>query len=409
MIPMNLLWLCALIVASAWWPRGRDLHEKRARMTMGAVLIGGYLAWSMPNPWLGAYTAVFLAGLFRVPSPVDRLPLTVYPALLIAAVYVLVALQVTEAWVRPVLWSIVACGLMLCAWWGISLYIGQGRYDKFITWKGITLLHLYEHQPAFNVMPKYCCGQGNENFMSALAGAAVASAVGLGLLGSWGAWLCAVLCALPCLKTRGFWWEWPQPNQGWGYLGVIGMAVVAVYAPVYGSLVASISGMALFWVLWRKYPAIWSGRQEMWQYGWAIWTDMGWPGKLIGAGPESWIHIFQRDAENRSSRLAQQKVFATHAHNEFVHELVERGVLGLGAMTGYLVTAMLGLLLDGRSEAHAVFVLGAMLIACMLVSFPVSLYHEVAFMEQGDVTGHGMPVLNIISLAGVLLTEGVLR
>jgi len=400
-------WLCVLILSAAWWPRGRDLHEKRARMTISAVLIGGYLAWSMPNPWLGVYTAVFLTGLFRVPSPVDRLPLTVYPALLIAAVYVLLAPQVTTAWVEPCLWSIVACGVILCAWWAFSLYKGQGTYDTSLTWKGKVFLHLYEHQPRFNVVPKYCCGQGNENFMSALAGAAVAASVGLIVLGQPWAWIATLFCALPCLKTRGFWWQWPQVNQGWGYLLIVGAAAAVCTWPVSVLPVGlALAGLTIW--LWRRSPAMWSGRHEMWRYGLMIWRDMGWPGRLIGAGPESWIHIFQRDAENRAPRLSEQKVFATHAHNEFVHELVERGVLGMGAMTGYLVTAMWGLW-QGSPEAQAVFVVGAMLIACMMVSFPVSLYHEVAFIEQGDVTGHGMPILNIIALSAVLLTEGVLR
>lgn len=403
---MRLWWLCALIPIAAWWPRGRDLHEKRARLTMIAMLTGFLLASLMPNKWLAAYTALFLIGLFRVPSPCDRLPLTVYPALLCAALYVLLAPQVDISWVRPVLWSIAACGLILSGWWAVSLSIGQGHYDRLFQWKGKTWLHLYEHQPVFNVMPKYCCGQGNENFAQGLAGAATASSMGLVVLGSRWAILSAVLCALPCLKIRGHWRDWPQPTQGWLYLGAIGLAA-CVTSPgdlVFAGLVAS----AFILFVWHTYPSFWSGRQEMWAYGVQVWREMRWPGKLIGAGPESWIHIFQRDAENHAARLAKQQAFATHAHNEFVHELVERGALGVLAMSGYLVTTLWALSGAGP-EGHALVVMGAFYIACMLVSFPSTLYHEVALMDRGDVTGHGMPILNVVGLALVLLAEGVLR
>lgn len=403
---MLIAWFCALLLVSAWWPRGRDLHEKRARLTMIAGMTGLLLASLMPNHWLAAYTAVFLIGLCRVPSPCDRLPLTVYPALLIAALYVLLAPHVTVAWVRPVLWSITSCGLILSAWWAFSMYQSQGTYDTLFQWKGKTWLHLYEHQPKFNTMPKYCCGQGNENFAQALAGAAAASSMALIVLGSWWAIPTYLLCALPCLKIRGHWREWPQPTQGWIYLGAIGVAAF-VTSPL-GLVVAGLlSAGALLWV-WRSHPAFWSGRQEMWAYGCQVWREMGWPGKLFGAGPESWIHIFQRDAETHAARIVEQKAFATHAHNEFVQELVERGALGLCCMVGYIGTTMWALAGAGP-EGQALVVMGAMLIACMLVSFPTTLYHEVAFMDRGDVTGHGMPILNMISLALVLLAEGVLR
>lgn len=401
-------WLVLVIPVVSWWPRGRDLHEKRARVVVWTVMVGLLIARLMPNTWLAAYTVVFLAGLWRVPSPADRLPLTVTPALLVPAVYVLLAPQVTRAWVAPCLWSIVACGLMLFAWWAFSLWRGQGHYDWTLTWNGHTLLHLYEHQPVWNGVPKFCCGQGNENFAQALAGASAASALGLILLGSHWAYGALLLTSLPLLKIRGHWWEWPQPSQGWGYLLAIGGAVLVLQAGWIGALVVGLLVSGGAWYTIVHHRAHWSGRLEMWAYGWQVWKDMRLTGRLIGAGPESWIHIFQQDAEHQYERIKHQTAFATHPHNEFVCELVERGILGLGAMVLYLVTAMLGLWGAGP-EGQALFVLGAMLIACACVSFPFCLYHEMAFMDRGDVSGHGMPILNVISMTCVILTEGVLR
>lgn len=405
-----LIWFCVLILASAWMWRGKELHEKRARMTATAILSGLLIASFMPNYWIAAYTCVFVLGLIRVPSPADRLPLTVYPALMFAALYAFLSPLVTLDWVVPVLWSIVACGGILALWWAFSMVMSQGHYDKLFQFRGRTFLHIYEHQPVWNVLPKFCCGQGNENFAQALAGAAVAASVGLALLGHPWAWLVALACSLPCLKIRGHWWEWPHPTQGCGYLVVIGYAALSV---TFG-LHVLIGGMLLLGGLtlwtWVRTPQFWSGRREIWAWGLEVFKDMSWPGKIIGAGPESWLHIFQQDCHLQSKRLEHQTAFATHSHNEFINALVETGVIGLICMVGYCATTMWGLFQAQTVEAQAVFVMGACYISSMMISFVSSLYHEVAFMDRdGAVTGHGMPGMNVVGLAIVLLAEGVLR
>ena len=404
-----LIWFYVLIILSAWMWRGKELHEKRARMTAIAILSGLLLASFMPNDWIAAYTVVFVLGLLRVPSPADRLPLTVYPALMFAALYVLLSPLVTVQWVVPVLWSIGACGGILSLWWAFSMVMSQGHYDKLLQFRGKTVLHIYEHQPAWNILPKFCLGQGNENFAQALAGAAVAASVGLAIMGHPWAWLAAVACSLPCLKIRGSWWEWPHPTQGWGYLAVIAIAAFLTW-----DLWLGLFGIAvLVWITLStlfKQPHFWSGRREIWQWGLQVWWDMSWQGKLIGAGPESWLHIFQRDCETGSARLAKQTAFATHSHNEFINALVETGVMGLVCMVGYIGTTMWGLFHVESVEAKAIFISGAYWIANAMVSFGISLYHEVAFMDRdGAVTGHGMPFANVMNLATILLAGAVLR
>ena len=377
-------------------------------MTAIAVLSGLLIASLMPNLWISAYTCVFVLGLYRVPSPADRLPLTVYPALMFAALYAVLSPLVTVAWVTPSLWSIVACGGILTAWWAFSMALSVGHYDKLIQFRGRTLLHIYEHQPAWNQKPFFCCGQGNVNFAQALAGAATAASVGLILMGSWWGWLAFLVTVPPLIKIHGTWWERPEPSQGWGYLAVIIVAAAATLYMWLGLIGTAFLAQATVWT-WFQRPALWSGRHEMWAWGLQVWKDMSWQGKVIGAGPESWLHIFQQDIQCRDERLAKQKAFATHSHNEFINALVETGVVGLVCMVGYCATTMYGLFQHGADGA-AVFVLGAFMLACMIVSFPVSLYHEVAFMDRdGAVTGHGMPPLNIVGLVIVLLTEGVLR
>lgn len=404
-----LLWFCFLILASAWMWRGQELHEKRARLTAIAVLTGLFLASLMPNYWIAAYTCVFVIGLYRVPSPADRLPLTVYPALMFAALYVLIAPLVTVAWVVPVLWSIVACGVILSAWWGVSMVKSAGHYDLLFQFRGKTFLHLYEHQPDWNIKPFFCCGQGNVNFAQALGGAGVAAAVGLIVMGNLWGWLAFALTVPPLIKIHGKWWERPEPSQGWGYLVVIGLAALGAHFGPVALLVggAALTGLTLW--TWFYKAALWSGRHEMWAWGLQVWKDMSWQGKLIGAGPESWLHIFQQDVQYMDKRLEKQKAFATHSHNEFINALVETGVVGLVCIVGYCATALYGVFQHGP-EGAAVFVLGSFFISCMMISMPSSIYHEVAFMDrEGSVTGHGMPPLNIIGLVCVLLTEGVLR
>lgn len=405
-----LWWFCLLLLLSAWMPRfSTDWHEKRSRVAITALMAGLLYALLMPNHWLGAYTALFVVGLFRVPSPYDRLHFTVWPALTFAALYALLAPIVTEAWVIPTLWAIVACGGILSAWLAVSLWKDSGTYDLVCTWRGYTWLHLYEHQPHWNATPLYSCGQGNMNFAQALAGVACASSVGLVLMGSQLAWLAVVITALPLIKIKGHWLEWPTPSQGWAYLLVIGCAVAVVAWGLPALLLSAclLIGLAIW--SWRTYQHVWSGRPEIWGWGWQVWKDMSWRGKLFGGGPESWINIFKRDVQNASVRLGKQTAFATHAHNEFLHELVERGVVGVVLILGYLATTFFGLFHAGPM-GHAVFVVGAAYVACMGVSFPASLYHELALVntEQGDLTGHGMPPMNTIGLAIVLLAGAIL-
>lgn len=405
-----LIWFCVLIVLSAWMPRLRELHEKRSRMTIIAMLSGLLLASLMPNQWIAAYTCVFVIGLLRVPSPADRLPLTVYPALMFAALYAFLSPLVTVSWVMPMLWSIVACGLILSAWWAFSMALSQGHYDKLFQFRGRTFLHLYEHQPAWNTKPFFCCGQGNVNFAQALAGAACAASVGLILMGSGWAWLAFVITALPLVKIHGAWWQKPEPSQGWGYLAVIGLAALSTQ---FGPIALLASGVALgsltLWT-WFKRPALWSGRHEMWEWGLQVWKDMSWQGKLIGAGPESWLHIFQQDIHLQAQRLEKQKAFATHSHNEFINALVETGVLGFLCIACYFGTTLIGLYQHGSHEAQAIFVSGMFWLSCGMISFPFALYHEVAFMDrEGAVTGHGMPFANIMALAMVLLAGAILQ
>ena len=409
MMDYILAWACILILGSAWMPRFFELHEKRSRMTFIAVCAGIFLASQMQNYWIAAYTIIFVLGLYRVPSPADRLPLTVYPALMFAALYVVVSNFVTIDWIVPILWSIAACGVVLTAWWTLSMYMSQGHYDVLLQFRGKTYFHGYEHQPAWNTKPFFCCGQGNVNFAQALAGAAVAASVGLILMGSVWGWLALAITVPPLIKIHGKWYERPEPSQGWGYLAVIGLAALSTQT---GSIGLFLSGAVLtsltLWT-WFQRPALWSGRREIWGWGWQVWKDMSWQGKLMGAGPESWLHIFQQDCHLQSSRLAKQTAFATHSHNEFINALVETGVIGTVCIVGYCATALYGVYQHGP-EGAAVFVLGSFMVACSLISFPLSLYHEVAFMDrEGSVTGHGMPPLNIIGLVCVLLTEGVLR
>lgn len=427
-LPIALPWICLLMVVSAWWPRGRDLHEKRARMTMIGMGAGLLIASFMPNYWLSAYTVLFVLGLFRVPSPTDRLPLTVYPALLFAALYALLAPLSARHWLPPVLWTIVACGLILCAWWGVTLTnrgfsnwtwqigpfslqhqsINYGSYDYVLRYRERTLLRIYEHQPSGNETPLFSLGHGNMNFAQGLAGCAAAASVGLILLGSRWAWPAFLLVSLPLVKIKGRWWEWGHFSQGWLYLSVIGLAVLIVHIGAWLIAPVLLLGSGLTVWVWQTHPHWLSGRPLMWRWGWEVWKSFTWKGKIMGAGPESWIHIFQRDCEMGAERIKEHKAFATHSHNEFVNALVETGVVGVVLMLGYLGTTLWALLQHGTDGA-AVFVLGVFLITCACISFPWSLYHEVAFLDRGDVTGHGMPVLNTVSLATVLLAEGVLR
>lgn len=389
-----LIWALVFVAALTWWPRCGDRHELFGRMTIMSVLLGLLLAWQMPSKWLTVYVSLFVIGVYRTPDPVGRLPLTVHGGLLWATVVAIVAPDVTVAWVRPLLWGIVACSAVAACWGTLSLWIG-GRYDKSVQWNGITLLRLYEKHP-----DGIAGGQGNPNMLPPILSCGLAAALGLG---GW-AWLaagglCASLLAVIWHDLRRF--HTFQPNQGMLYLGTILASCGIVEFGAAGWITGGLIGLGVTIVAW-KHVSWWSSRQELWRFALFLWSQFSWKGKWFGGGPESWRFLY--------AKWQPLPGVATHAHNEFLHLLVEQGIVGMLAVMGYCVATLVQLLHSGP-DGHAVFLVGAVLTSCACVSFPWTQFHAIPLAgKDGEILGRGLgsPALNVYSLATVLMAKGVL-
>lgn len=98
------------------------------------------------------------------------------------------------------------------------------------------------------------------------------------------------------------------------------------------------------WYLSRQ-PAgdVWgSGRGGLWAAAWKGFTEAGWLQKLIGAGPDCFAEYLYRllptSAIDSAEGRWQKAVFA-NAHNEWLSQLVNLGILGTAAYAGIFISA----------------------------------------------------------------------
>lgn len=412
------LWV--LIVMGSLASVGWDQFEMRNRENWWWTAVLGLEVLLVPNPYLAAVVAVFTLGLFQIGRAWYILRGIVIPTAALVALYSLLVPVMNRAMIGPILWACVTVGVGLGLWAVVGLVIQDRPFTRTIpqSWWGMWGIyeHLSEHQQ------RHICGQGNTLHLVSVSSITVAACVGLLVMGQWWAALALPFCLLPMGLV---WWlqvsydveagvnvpdRW-QPGQTMLNLWVLGVGLCAIYAPIVavGSIVAmGVCGGAALWMLkpWAHgHRSIDSGRLAYWLDALTlVWWPAGWKRRLFGFGTSTWFLATIRMGEARK----HPNVYSA-AHNEYLQQLVEHGLIGLAVLLAYLGEA-LWRTWHGGPDGQAVFLLGLMVCAIATINFPWTFFHEYHPPMKDGKPNHqeewyGSPTLNVLCFVVALLVE----
>lgn len=108
-------------------------------------------------------------------------------------------------------------------------------------------------------------------------------------------------------------------------------------------MTAGLLALAVLYLSRQPFGAYWgNGRGTLWSLSWRGFLHSGWKGKLIGAGPDCFAEYIYgtfppEEMLSLSGRWAGA-IFA-NAHNEWLNQLVNMGVLGVGCYGGIFLWA----------------------------------------------------------------------
>jgi len=382
----------------------------------------------MPNPYAGALLATVLLGLFQIGKSWYILRSFTIPVAAVSGAYLFLS-SVVQAWmIAPVLWAGVAIGgwlglYVLMGWWigkPIFLIDYQGWIGRWIVFEGHTdvfqreevrtlyagrfgTLTWYETMNGFG---QVTAGQTSMNHLAAVQAWCCACAMGLIVMGYAWTWLAAPLLLLPLIRLHCPFgaWHW-HPHQGDLSLLAIAFGCWLLWEPWSALVIGAVAGLGLVIYARPWNPRTWqwwdSYRLTYWKDALTlVWWPQGWPQRLFGFGSSTWYLATWRMGEAR-----HHHVF-TAAHNEFLQQLVEHGIVGLLVMLAYVGEALCRTY-RGGPEGHAVFLLGLAWVAIATVSFPASWYHEHHPASSREEHWYGSPTLNLWTFMIAVLAEAV--
>ena len=136
-------------------------------------------------------------------------------------------------------------------------------------------------------------------------------------------------------------------------------------------------------------------RFEIWEASYRLWHDpnwfefqdlrLSWMRPLIGYGPDLYRYTYFLESFPRGGNLLVYE--AQHAHNFYMHQLVEQGLLGVGASLGIFGVVILGgsyLLLRGGREYPKAYTL--LLIGLIAITAGRALEQIVGLARASDLT-----------------------
>lgn len=402
----------------------REQHSGQRRWMWLLVGIGLLEVLLMPT-WpqrLLLYLVLLHIQLSIPPSAHERYLMQVLiaaGAYLILYPYVKVGTWAQEL-ITPFLWMLVGLGVMTTVWSIVSLYFhfkqghlqqfGRDMYRKRVkVW--LWEFDLYE-SGAIHI---FCAGHLNSNFTQPFQCLAVAAGAGLAMQGS-----NVALYLLPILLFPLVAYLWAQRMVGQWAVHISVLAALVLYY-FYGWMAATglvAAGAVAIGVMYyahfvtRKEGDLWwdNGRFREWYLViWQWWRCRSWLMFIIGGGIRSWVQASSDlGALKANEKNSYTAPIFSNAHNEYIQQLFEYGVVGFIALLWYVGTVLV--------KAYALS-LGLFWVACMLASaaaltFPWTFYHivylEVA-LENGQrkvtETRHGSPLLNWLTLLIALLVE----
>ena len=387
---MSLLLLIGLILllvlgtcASCGWERKETMN----REVWFWLLLLLAISLLFPNRWLGAVTACVAVGMLLCRDSWVLLRSVLIPALALASTYLALAPSMERWMVRPVLWTGVGIGVYLGIRCAVSLWLGRAYAWRLEGWWGV-----WKWQETGDRWSAPTCGQWNLMHLRALCAVTLAALAGLCLLDQWWALAAAPLCLVPLLPRD--WQDGPSQqethlHQGWLHLSVVGLALLWFWHP-WLSLGGGLAGGAVGLRRWSQWD---SGRSHYWRQALRQWWREPWLVRLLGYGTGTWMTVTRSIGEQHRERF-------TTAHNEFVQQVVEHGLVGLGALMGFLGTTLWRCAAAGP-EGRAVALLGLVLCSIAFVNFPWTLPHDY------QTCSFGAPSLNTVSVVTLLLSEAV--
>lgn len=396
--------IVTLVMASLASP-GWDVLEMRNREVWWWTGILTTEAYLIENTYMSIVVALIVLGLFRIGRSWFILRSFLIPVTGLAGAYAVLTPLMQPWMIAPVLTAGMAVGCALGAWAALGLLVTERPFNYVAPngWWG--MWGVYEH---CQTPMRHLCGQGNTMHLSGVSALGTSCAVGLGLMGRWWAWCVVPLCLLPILavtrdQSSRIWF-----NQGTLTLGVMAWAVVMVYWPILGLGLLLMAVMAIVSAVLRAHP--WrpgmgwydSNRLAYWRDAIELcWWPCGWRKRLFGFGSHTWLVSTIRIVAPR-----QHPEILSSAHNEFIQQLLEHGLIGLVALLAYLGDA-LWRAWHGGPEGQALFVIECVWCAIAMVNFPAVWYHE--YHPPSDTEQHwfGSPTLNAWTFVLAILAEAL--
>lgn len=314
-------------------------------------------------------------------------------AAIFAGAYAVMAPQMQVSMVAPLLAVLAALGSLTGLWAFYSWRQGRSYHKEWFG--GFWVMF-------GRVLPnKYMdAGQNMPNHAQSVAVLGIGALIGLSWL--WSPWA-LVLVPVPLMAVA--FCGGRHVTQGLLHLQVLGAAVVGLWEWRVGAGMLIGATMGLWAMAWWTTPpgatTMDSFRFWLWKESLIRWWRGRWLIRVMGLGTGRYTE-FMAGAQHHACLGSQ----FTTAHNEYLQQTVEHGVIGLLLLLAYLGDA-LWRTWSGGVELQAVFLLGATLCSVALVNFPWTLTHELMVMSRpnGPPENVGSPSLIAISLVVALLAE----
>lgn len=392
--------------ASAGW----DSFEFRNRETWWWTCVLALEALLMDNIYAALLLGTVIIGLWQIGRSWYVLRMTIIPIAGCAGIYALVTPHL-QLWMVPwMLWTGTAIGLFLAAWALLGTYITKRPFRFILPFKWCGFWGIYED---LDEGLKHLCGQAHPCHLNSICAFSMACAGGLIWIGQWWALPALLACYIPMdLTVAASKDKANHPHIGHLALLAAGIAGVALINLTSAGVILACSvivgtAATLHFKPWQHDHPVYGKGAGWWDSGRLIywkdvltlaWWPSGWIIRLFGFGTCTWFAATMIIGETRHKQVY------TSAHNEFLQQLVEHGVIGLAAMLLYIGEGFWRNL-NGAPEQQAITLLIAAWCGVAAVHFPAVYMHEYHPSTEKKERWFGSPPLNVWSLVIAMLAE----
>ena len=356
-LAVAILWLTAMAQL------GRDQSDLHNRQSWGftalGIVIGCWL--TTIQLWAGLLT-IWVSLMTQVMLPVSVVwQQMAWKSLILAVGYGVLVLLLPLGWVPVLLGSMVVIGTLTAAW-ALTMLLTKPYPSRDFSLKiPHTPWMIYDNDKT----PQLRGGQGNPNHYDGLVGMSVAAGAGLVHLGAWWPLPCLIFILIVSLLHHKF-------TQGHVYFGMTALGLVLIAHPPWPVLTGTGATFALWFLVWLP-PHLYgphshaSGRVECWIMMLKLWWAGGWKIRVCGYGTGSWLH---RSIQHRTeSKRPDLRAIWTVAHNEYVQQVFEYGLMGLLLLLG-LLGSLLWAAYQSGPIGEAVLIVGLVVCTIATVNFP---------------------------------------